>query len=350
VLENDRLRPSASWTPEPTVPGAATSTPRSTNRGVASTERITRANRLLVDWVEWTEHEASVDAVCGRLGDDWTEGEKGALGYRKSRISAAKAAAFYDGQPGMGVHVRASGSACRALEAQGVVDDWEAFLSSLLVGGRSMTRLDIALDDRTGTVTVERCYDAEKAGNLVRRFRKAAAYEYLDGDGGTQSRTLKFGSTKSALSVRIYDKALEAGRPGPWTRIEVQARDERAAALAGKLVLTDPRARAQAFGGLLLYYLDFKAAGRDGNRSRWSTAEWWSDFIQSTVKRKLDVDPKPLPSAEEAISALMQQYGPSMAALVEVVGYGPIFDAVERSKERWKPRHLRLLNQWRAAG
>jgi DNA relaxase NicK len=69
-----------------------------------------------------------------------------------------------------------------------------------------MTRLDIALDDRTGTVTVERCYDAEKAGHLVRRFRKAAAYEYLDGDGGTQSRTLKYGSTKSALSVRIYDR------------------------------------------------------------------------------------------------------------------------------------------------
>lgn len=302
-----------------------------------------------MDWVEWTEHEASIDAVCGRLDDDWTEGDKGALGYRKSRISAARVVAFYDGQPGMGVHVRASGSVCRALEAQGVVGDWEAFLSSLLVGGRVLTRLDIALDDRTGAVTVERCYEAEKAGCLVSRFRKAAAYEYLDGNGGTQSRTLKFGSTQSALSVRIYDKALEAGRPGPWTRVEVQARDERAVALASKLALSDPLARARAFGSLLLYYLDFKAASRDGNRSRWATAAWWSEFVQSTVKRKLDLDPKPPPTADEAISSLVHQYGPLIAVVVEFAGYGPIVEAVERSKERWKPRHRRLLSQWWAA-
>ena len=129
----------------------------------------------------------------------------------------------------------------------------------------------------------------------------------------------------------------------------MQARDERAVALARKLVLKDPVARAKAFGGLLLYYLDFKTASRDGNRSRWPTAAWWSAFVQSTVKRKLDLDPKPLPTAEEALAAFVQQYGPSMAALVEVVGYGPIFEAVEKSRERWKPRHLRLLSQWRAA-
>jgi hypothetical protein len=331
-------------------PGAASATPRLTNRGVASTERITRANRLLVDWVEWTEHEASVDVVCGRLGEDWTEGEKGALGYRRSRISASKAIAFYDGQPGMGVHVRASGSACRVLEGQGVIGDWERFLSSLLVSGRSITRLDVALDDKTGTVTVERCYAAEKAGHLVRRFRKAAAFEYLDGDGRTQSRTLNFGSTKSALSVRIYDKALQTGQIGPWTRVEVQARDDRGVALARKLVVEDPAARARAFGGLLLYYLDFKTASRDGNRSRWPTAAWWSEFVESTAKRKLDLEPKPLPTAEEAMSAVAQQYGPVMAALVEVGGYGPLFEAVESSRVRWGPRHLRLLNNWRAAG
>lgn len=327
----------------------ASSNPPPTNRGVASTEPAKRTNQALIDWVEWTEHEVSVEAVCTSVGEDWIEGERGALGYRRSRISAGKVVVLYDGQPRMGVHVRVSGSACRALEASGFVTDWSPFLSSLLVGGRSITRLDVALDDRTGRVTVERCYAALKVGCLVRKFRTASALEIVDGGGGTESRTLYFGSRQSALCARIYDKALERGEAGPWTRVELQARDDRGVALARLLVVQDLPERARALGGLLLYYLDFKTAGRDSNRSRWVTASWWSEFVRTSVKRKLALDPKPPPTAEEAIAALVRQYGPLLAALVDVVGYGPVVEAVEGSRHRWKARHLRLMSQWKAA-
>jgi Replication initiation factor len=325
----------------------ASATPRPTNRGVTSTERVDRVSEALIDWVEWTEHEAGASAVCARLSDDWVDGGHGGLGYQRSRVSEG-IVVLYDGQSGMGVHVRIPGAACRGLEARGTVPDWEAFLATLRVEERSITRLDVALDNRTGSISVDRCYQEIKAGHLVRRLRTASAPEFLDVDGETESRTLYFGSPTSDLRVRIYDKALQEDVAGPWTRVEIQARDERARALADVLTIGDAEQRAALFGGLVLHYLDFREPTRDGNRSRWATAPWWSEFVLDGVKRKLCLAPKPLPSADEAIAALAQQYGPTMAAIVEVVGFGPLFDAIEASRSRWKPRHDRMRAQWRA--
>ncbi len=114
----------------------------------------------------------------------------------------------------MGVHVRVPGKACRALEASERVVEWESFLAGLLIRGRSLTRLDVALDDRSGSVTVERCYGELKAGNLVHRFRTVGAAEFMDRLGVTQSRTLYFGSTASDVTdphLRQSDRNADAG-------------------------------------------------------------------------------------------------------------------------------------------
>jgi Replication initiation factor len=332
--------------PVPSASGCG-ATPHPTNRGVDSTERVDRPSEALIDWVEWTEHAATVDDVCGRLCDDWTEGDRGAMGYRRSRM-AQGITVLYDGRAGMGVHVRIPGKACRALEASGGVTDWEVFLAGLLDGSRSITRLDVALDDRSGSVTVDRCYDELKAGHLVSKLRFGCAQEFFDALGATESRTLYFGSQKSDLRIRFYDKALEAKKPGPWTRVEIQTRDEHATALVRMLVVADSGSRAAAFGALLLWYLDFKQPGRDGNRSRWTTASWWSEFTQGALKRKLCLAPALLPSADQVLARLAQQYGPTMAALVEVIGFEPLFDAVEGSRSRQRGRHRRMVVQWRA--
>jgi phage replication initiation protein len=321
-------------------------TPRPTNRGVTSTERGERTSEALIDWLEWTEHEASIDDVCARLSDDWIEGDRGAMGYRRSRLSEGTFV-LYDGRAGMGVHVRMPGKACRAIEAAGRVTEWEPFLGMLLERGRSITRLDVAFDDRTGSVSVDRCYREMKAGHLVRNFRVASAPEYVNALGETESRTLYFGSQKSDLRVRIYDKALEAKRPGPWTRVEMQARDEHAIGLAGLVTAAPGNERSAAFGQLLLHYLDFKDPGRDGNRSRWDTAPWWSEFVLSCLKRKLALEPARLPSADEAIGRVAQQYGPTLAAVVAYTGYEPLFEAIEAARPRLRTRHRRMLAEWR---
>ena len=110
-------------------------TPRPTNRGVTGTERGERTSEALIDWLEWTEHEAGIDDVCARLSDEWIEGDRGAMGYRRSRLSEGTSV-LYDGRAGMGVHVRMPGKACRALEAAGRVTEWEPFLRGA-VGARA---------------------------------------------------------------------------------------------------------------------------------------------------------------------------------------------------------------------
>lgn len=321
-------------------------TPRPTNRGVANTDRVERATEALIDWVEWTDHAATADEVCARLAGDWIDLDRGAMGYHRAKI-AQGIVVFFDGRPGMGVHVRMPGSACRAIEASGGVEDWEAFLARLLEDGRSISRLDVALDDRSGSITVDLCFAELTAGHLVHKFRVMCAQEYFDPVGAIDSRTLYAGSQKSELRIRIYDKALETKTVGPWTRVEVQTRNDHAAALAGMLAMGDTSARAEAFGGLLLWYLDFKEPGRDGNRSRWQTALWWSAFAHDALKRKLLLAPAPLRTADETIAALVQQYGPTLAALVEATGYGPLFEAVEGSRTRMRGKHRRMLAQWR---
>lgn len=322
-------------------------TPRPTNRGVVNTERGERTSEALIDWVEWTEHETSVDDVCSALASDWTEGDRGAMGYLRSKV-AQGITVFYRGRAGMGVHVRVPGAACRALEASGVVADWELFLTRMLVRGRSLTRLDVALDDRSGSVTVDRCYRELKAGHVVDRFRRRSAPEYLDGLGNTESRTLYFGSLKSDLVVRFYDKAKETKTPGPWTRVELETRNDHAAALAGLLTMVDRGERSLAVGSLLLGYVDFKEPGRDRNRSRWATAAWWSDFIGGCVKSRLALSPTPLPTAAEVIGNAVRQYGPSLAVAVEVTGYGPIFDGIEGAHARTRPKHRAMAARWRS--
>lgn len=322
-------------------------TPRPTNRGVVNTERVERASEALIDWLEWTEHETSVDEVCSLLATDWTEGDRGAMGYLRSRVSQG-VSVFYQGRPGMGVHVRVPGAACRALEASGVVVDWELFLGRLLARGRSLTRLDVALDDRSGSITVDRCYRELKAGHVVDRFRKRSAPEYMDGLGNTESRSLYFGSAKSDLFVRVYDKGKETNTPGPWTRVEVESRNDHATALACLLTMADRGERSVRLGALLLAYVDFKEPGRDSNRSRWATASWWSDFVGGCVKSRLSLSPTPLPTAAELIDNAVHQYGPSLATVAEITGYGPIFEGIEGARARIKPRHRVMAARWHA--
>ncbi|MGA8416541.1 MAG: hypothetical protein WB808_07975 [Candidatus Dormiibacterota bacterium] len=42
-----------------------------------------------------------------------------------------------------------------------------------------------------------------------------------------------------------------------------------------------------------------------------------------------------------------QQYGPTLAAVVEYTGYEPLFEAIEAARPRLRARHRRMLAEWR---
>jgi hypothetical protein len=153
------------------------------------------------------------------------------------------------------------------------------------------------------------------------------------------------------MLLRIYDKQAERkakghSDPGPWMRVEFQARKERAPLLCRCLLAEDA---GELVCGLLRGYLEFKeapTASEDTNRSRWSPQPWWRTFLEDAAKRKLGV-PDPEPSLERAATWFVRQVAPVYALLRLAEDYGDAWleeqlDAGARRFRRWQVKALGL--------
>jgi phage replication initiation protein len=218
--------------------------PPATNRGVERTDSL--GGRALIDWVAYTvpEDVPLGDALPGGDELDWTPLEKGGLGYQNCAI-AGHARVYYNGQPGMGKHVSLPGQACRELEASGALerDDvggWPGFLGQLRSKGYHITRLDVALDDRDGQLDIGTMREAAEAGHYTSPWQAFEIVRSRKRRGEDFGDTLYFGSPRSDVHLRVYDKAAERSAKGEsvegsWTRVELQAKDKHAEAIAGLL-------------------------------------------------------------------------------------------------------------------
>ena len=292
--------------------------PPSGNTGAVST------GCNLVDYLEVTFAVYTVEQVMAYFSPpgadlaEWSPLPSGRHGYRQGVVRGALRV-YWDGSEGMGVHVVASGDGCRQLEAEGVVQAWEGpsgFAADLLARGATVSRVDVAMDDRAGLLTTERIEGAINEGRCVSRFHHAdprARRKLTDGSRGGWSVYL--GSGQSRLRVRFYDKAAEQAEKGvtvegPWMRCELQARDERGdwvlSALAGEGMV--------AVAGLLFNYVQFKEAGEDSNRSRWRACEWWMDFLGHVERRRCAIAAV-VPTLERAANWFRKQIAPTFALL-----------------------------------
>jgi phage replication initiation protein len=304
---------------------------------------------VLVDWVEWTDKGRSVEAVCAEFPGEWVNLAQGALGYRGGRQNDSGVRVLYDGTPEMGVHVTASGEACRRLEELGVVRDWARFLATFSADrkpvdrGRRLCRLDVAVDETLGLLDVDRCYAEAQAGHTVSRWRKARLVEgeFSIAHPDQQGRpTLYLGSKKTSDAFgRIYDKAEEQGVEGHWHRVEMVTRDQRARDLGAHLAING----LASFSGVLRGYLEFKVEGTDSNKWRWTTAEWWEKFLQGAAKTQMTRAPKPAPKLEERMYNMERQHGATIAAAAEVWGIDELVRIAQRGKKRWRASHRLLV-------
>ncbi len=307
--------------------------------------------------------------VEGRI--DWMPLERGAMGYKQG-WGRGHVKVYFDGvhlagngqlEP-MGVHVVMSGQGVRQFageqrfEGQQDRQDW---MKRTLERGVEFTRIDVALDDLDGLLSMDVILQAMKEGALVSRFKGAehrqsfafakkrgAAARKADLDGDV----LYFGSIMSEVGVVFYDKAKEQlvkGKtdvPEHWTRCELRTKKDRAQALA----------RLYAEGGLtvvpgvLRYYLEFKqGSASDGNSSRWPVAAWWETFLDNCEKARLYVE-QAVRTVEKAMAWVEKQVAPTLAMIVEARGgAGWLRGVLQEGKTRLKPVHQVLLAGVRAA-
>ncbi len=339
------------------VPMGVGSAPPTSNTGVQITLSPVQAENC-VDWIAFTLPEscsfADVDDLLGER--EWVLTDRGAMGYRSCRVAPGMRC-YFDGQPGMGIHLEISGEGCRVLESTGLWS-WQAFEMRLAKLGVHVSRLDLARDDRSGLLDLDTLALAWEHRAVASRWRGMDERRSSGRGGGYKGRTLYFGSSTSDARLRIYDKAVElAGKSdnpdaflaehGHHIRVELQLRNDRAAAALREM----GRTFALSFlPGLLRSYLDFKARpAREGEPvTRVPSLGAWDAFLKCASVWRLATEVVRR-DVERIAASFSKQYGPTLALLVSAFGgdMGPIYAMIKDGRRRWRGSHHSILAEYR---
>lgn len=188
-------------------------------------------NQILYDWVSITSKIDSPQTLIELLGlnrDGVTwESCKGMHGYL-DRMTFGGVNIHYNGREDMGVWLEMSGQGCRTFESFGS-GDYESLFDYVREnpGDLHITRLDVAFDDHSGILDMEQLKADTSSDNYISKWSGGTVRA---GHGQNRGQdTIEFGSMKSAIFLRIYNKAAERGFADKhWIRTEIQMRDERA--------------------------------------------------------------------------------------------------------------------------
>lgn len=275
----------------------------------------------------------------------WDELDHGRNGYRKG-LYFGSVSILYDGNPGMGTCLDMSGQGCRSFEEYGTGDFDGLFRRFQQGEGYHVTRLDVAFDDHSGVLDIRQLFrdsdnqDGEQ--QFVSKFRVSRIEkEFRDGRPGI---TVYHGSKKSAVLIRIYDKAAERGLPEErhWIRVELQLRDERAEAFcfAGEPI-------GVLFRGVLVNYVRYvDDPGTDSNRWRWPMKAYWENLIDQVGRIRLYVKPGVEYNIGQLDSFVFEQASNAISAAFQIYGVPFCVRKIQERKVTENPKYRRLVEQY----
>lgn len=304
--------------------GASTQQPPSSNTGAQNTQAngpITpnEPRRAVLDWCALTlpegTHPDQVGQLLGLNPHDVRELDRGVNGYRSGR-AYGHTRVYWDGNAGMGVHVIASGEACRELEAATGAGYWKQLYHVVKGVGGHFTRIDLAIDDFTGALDLEAIESQAKAGLYRSKWKGGHVH---DSFGAKQGKTIYFGSRQSAAMARFYDKQDEQGTEYPWVRAELELKQDHANTVMQLIGHDAPVGDLVA--GILGYYLTFIDQADDSNRARWPASAWWETWLADVKPLRLTTGERKLTTIEEMCANLERQYAPTLATVKRALGH-----------------------------
>jgi hypothetical protein len=275
----------------------------------------------------------------------WDELGHGRNGYRKG-LYFASISILYDGNPGMGTCLDMSGQGCRSFEEYGTGDFDGLFRLFQQGEGYHVTRLDVAFDDHSGILDIQQLFrdsnNQDGGQQFVSKFRKSRIEkEFKDGRPGI---TVYHGSKKSAVLIRIYDRAAEQDLPEDqhWVRVELQLRDERAEAFC-----FDPAPIGVLFRGVLVNYVRYvDDPGTDSNRWRWPMKDYWENLIEQVGRIRLYVKPGIEYNIRQLDTFVFEQAGNAISAAVEIYGAPFFLRKIQERNISENPKYRRLVEQY----
>lgn len=310
-------------------------------------------NIILVDWFSFTLKELDLHTIIGWLGlnsIDWVEC-KGHYGYSAAKFYGGMWI-LYEGRENMGICVEFSGQGCRQYETSGNRPLHQLVNDVASIPTANITRLDIAFDDVDHDG--DGLLDVRKIERLARHDRYISKFgirsgewsgKHTDGsDKNPLAYSVYFGSPRSDVRFRIYDKAQErGGLDYHWVRFEIQLRNEPALNF-----IKQDGAIGHKFYGVINNYLRFIVPSKtDTNRRRWASPEWWTKFLAHTEKISVftckDVDYN-LSRVERYV---YYQAGNSIRTLIECVGWFKFREMLNALESELNPNQQKLVEEYK---
>ena len=244
-------------------------------------------NCLLYDWLTFTLPDLTLQETLSflNLPDNisWTEGLGSRLFYAERRafsgLSIHSTPDLDSRRLNKGCCVEMSGQGCRAYETY--AGSMSSLISRVRDAGYSVSRVDIAYDDFSGVIDLDRMAQQARDFHFTSRLQARKVVDSSEfSDLEISGLTVSHGSKSSNTFFRCYDKRVERNAFNifpHWVRFEIQLRDVNA---SGFLDL--PGDLGSKFAGLLRQYLLYRdPIESDSNKRRWPVSSWWSDFLGS---------------------------------------------------------------------
>ena len=294
-------------------------------------------NIVIYDWLSFTSKIHTPQELIDALGlshVSWTQ-TKGAHGYR-DRLYFNSISIHYNGREDMGVWVEMSGQGCRAFESFSAVG-WERLFLFIRDNGLKITRLDVAYDDHTGILPMNRIVQDTQRGFFISRS------EYWEIVLSSKGSTVQIGNPQCKVLIRIYDKAAERKcEPGThWIRCEIQLRDDRAAQFT-KI----PLPIGEAFAGVLLNYLRYVESSDDANKWRWPMTDYWRDLVEDAQQISIYRTPGIEYNVERLKNLVVNQWGNAIDCMIQLIGINGLESMIANRSCASNPKYDLLIRDF----
>lgn len=298
-----------------------------------------------VDWLSFTITSlSSVDDVIAFLGYnrmDFDNMAHGGKGYKSMvRLNGYPVSIMFDGNDDMGIHVDISGSAISEVvrSFSGTlavstpfgpgyeIDFNSTFLRELLSSIRKhghITRLDLAVDDiGSRYFTTDDLVSLYFETRIVSKFRNLKNVVESELSGNKTGHTLYFGSRRSDMFLRVYDKQLERNKKNassdippiifPWVRWEMECKNDRANAIAD--LILNGSGLGEITMGVLSNYMRIINLD-NANRSRCTMHSVWHAFLDGISALKLYI-PQTEKDIDDKKQWVKKQVMPTLVAII----------------------------------
>lgn len=297
-------------------------------------------NKVIYDWLSITSKIHTAQQMIEEIGMSELPWEltKGAHGYQ-DRLYYDHISVHYNGRPDMPVWLEMSGQGCRAFETYGH-GDYERLFQIVDYNSSEMniTRLDVAFDDFTGILDMNRiCSDTLNQEYVS----KANYWEVVQSAKG---QTVVIGSPTSEVLIRIYDKARERGREDEiphWVRVEIQMRNDRC-----KKFIQLPLGIGNKFCGVMMNYLRYVIPDEeDSNKWRWNLKDYWETLLGNASALSIYEKPGVEYNLLRCDNYVFNTAGNAIDAEIKIRGIDDFMKMLRSRQTRNNPKYDRLVTE-----